>query len=71
MAGWVADKSWLLIMVLQIDSKNSATGALQSNILLRLMSAVTFIFPTRHIFGGNYEKKNNMEFFRFLFICAV
>ena len=25
MAGWVADKSWLLIMVLQIDSKNSAT----------------------------------------------
>ena len=26
MAGWVADKSWLLIMVLQIDSENSATG---------------------------------------------
>ena len=26
MAGWVADKSLLLIMVLQIDSENSATG---------------------------------------------
>ena len=26
MSGWVADKSWLLIMVLQIDSENSATG---------------------------------------------
>ena len=26
MAGWVADKSWLLIMVLQIDSENSAIG---------------------------------------------
>ena len=26
MAGWVADKPWLLIMVLQIDSENSATG---------------------------------------------
>ena len=26
MAGWVADKSWLLIMVLQTDSENSATG---------------------------------------------
>ena len=26
MAGWVADKSWLLIMVLQIDLENSATG---------------------------------------------
>ena len=26
MAGCVADKSWLLIMVLQIDSENSATG---------------------------------------------
>ena len=26
MAGWVADKFWLLIMVLQIDSENSATG---------------------------------------------
>ena len=26
MAGGGADKSWLLIMVLQIDSENSATG---------------------------------------------
>ena len=26
MAGGVAGKSWLLIMVLQIDSENSATG---------------------------------------------
>ena len=28
MAGWVADKSWLLIMVLQTDSESSATGSM-------------------------------------------
>ena len=28
MGGWVADKSWLLIIVLQIDSENSATGGM-------------------------------------------
>ena len=26
MAGWAADKSWRLIIVLQIDLENSATG---------------------------------------------
>ena len=36
MAGWVADKSWLLIMVLQIDSENSATGLISIKILVRL-----------------------------------
>ena len=32
MAGWVADISWLLITVLQIDSENSATGAIVTNL---------------------------------------
>ena len=31
MAGWVADKFWLLIMMLQIDSENSATGIRNNN----------------------------------------
>ena len=36
MAGWVADKSWLLIMVLQIDSENSATGYIYNAKLMYL-----------------------------------
>ena len=36
MAGWVADKSWLLIMVLQIDLENSATGLMGEPRVARL-----------------------------------
>ena len=31
MAWWAAHKSWLLIMVLQIDLENSATGIIGKN----------------------------------------
>ena len=37
MAGWVADKFWLLIMVLQIDSENSATGDMIEFLTLALI----------------------------------
>ena len=42
MAGWVADKSWLLIMVLQIDSENSATGDLDTLEFQRLRKRLLY-----------------------------
>ena len=57
MAGWVADKSWLLIMVLQIDSENSATGLVILAFHLKLFQDFFYSISAPAIYAPKEEIK--------------